>query len=359
MTRPRTSGSRRSPRAPSMADVAHHAGVSGQTVSRVSNGLRNVDAATRERVLESMRVLGYRPNGAARALKSGRFNSIGVITFTLDTLGNMKTLDAIANEASEAECSVTLIRLPEHTLGAVSGAYRRLEDQAVDGVVIVFEARLLDRGDIDLPPGLPVVFIDSKASSSHAVVDTDQGLGARQATEHLISLGHSTVHHLGGPESSFSAAHREDAWREALQAHGRRVPRVAHGDWTAASGYRHALALAGDPEVTAIFAANDQMALGAIRALHELGRDVPGDVSIVGFDDMEDASFFWPPLTTISQDFASVGRIAVRSLLDRIGGATGPFVSTLVPTRLVVRASTAPPRDAHAPSAAAGPATRV
>src|SRR6478752_7223045 len=181
----RMDGSR--PRAASMADVARHAGVSSQTVSRVSNGLNNVDESTRERVLASMRAVGYRPNSAARALKYGRFHTVGVIMFTLETLGNVRTLDAIATEAAAADYSVTLMPVPDPTLGAVSGAYRRLSEQSVDGVVIIFEASLLDRVEITLPPGLPVVVIDSNAGSGYAVVDTDQAQGARLATEHLLS----------------------------------------------------------------------------------------------------------------------------------------------------------------------------
>ena len=203
-----------------MADVARHAGVSSQTVSRVANGMSNVDDATRDRVLTSMRAVGYRPNGAARALKYGRFHTIGVIMFTLETLGNVRTLDAIATEAAAADYTVTLMPVPDPTMGAVSGAYRRLSEQAVDGIIIIFEASLLDRVEITLPPGLPVVVIDSNAGSGFAVVDTDQALGARQATEHLLGLGHRQVWHIAGPTSSFSAGHRAESWRATLEAAG-------------------------------------------------------------------------------------------------------------------------------------------
>ncbi len=325
-----------------MADVAHHAGVSSQTVSRVSNGLSNVDESTRQRVLDSMQTLGYRPNGAARALKSGRFNTIGVIMFTLGTLGNMRTLDAIATEAAKADYSLTLIPLPDPTLGAVSGAYRRLSDQAVDGVVIVFEAALLDKGDITLPPGLPVVVIDSNSGSGYPVVDTDQAEGARKATEYLLSLGHRQVFHIAGPPTSFSAVHRIEAWQATLLEAGITPPPVLHGDWTTESGYRRGLELGRRDDVTAIFAANDQMALGVLRALHELGRDVPGEVSVVGFDDMEEAHSFWPPLTTVRQNFADVGRVAMANLLTQISGERGVAGTTTVSTELVVRDSTGP-----------------
>ena len=155
-----------------------------------------------------MQTLGYRPNGAARALKSGRFHTIGVIMTTLQTLGNIRTLDAIATEAARADYSVLLMPISDPTLRGVSGAYQRLSAQAVDGAVIILEARFLDRAEFALPPGIPVVVIDSGAGPGYTVVDTDQALGARQATGHLLGLGHRQVWHIAGPETSFSAAHR-------------------------------------------------------------------------------------------------------------------------------------------------------
>jgi DNA-binding LacI/PurR family transcriptional regulator len=329
---------------PSMADVARLAGVSSQTVSRVSNGQSNVDEATRARVLDAMRALGYRPNGAARALKSGRFHTIGVIMTTLQTLGNIRTLDAIATEAARADYSVLLMPISDPTLRGVSGAYQRLTAQAVDGAVIILEARFLDQAEFALPPGIPVVVIDSGAGPGYTVVDTDQALGARQATEHLLELGHRQVWHIAGPETSFSATHRAESWARTLRAARITPPPVLRGSWTAESGYRHGLTLGRRPEVTAIFAANDEMALGAMRALHELGRNIPGDVSIVGFDDMDTAASLWPPLTTVHQDFAAVGRLSIQKLLAKVSDSDSEGSTTIVPTRLVIRSSTAIPR---------------
>jgi DNA-binding LacI/PurR family transcriptional regulator len=326
-----------------MADVAQLAGVSSQTVSRVSNGQPNVDETTRARVLQAMEALGYRPNGAARALKSGRFHTIGVIMTTLQTLGNIRTLDAIASEAARSDYSVLLMPVSDPTLQGVSGAYQRLSAQAVDGAVIILEARLLDRAEFALPPGIPVVVIDSGAGPDYAVVDTDQALGARQATEHLLGLGHRQVWHIAGPETSFSAAHRTESWARTLLAAGITPPPVLRGDWTCDSGYAHGLTLGRQAGVTAIFAANDEMAFGAMRALHELGRDIPGDVSVVGFDDMDVAGSFWPPLTTVRQDFAAVGRLSIQKLLRKVADAGLPSSTDIVPTELIIRRSTAAP----------------
>lgn len=333
-------------RGASMADVAKVAGVSSQTVSRVANDKTNVDHATRERVLEAMKEVGYQPNHAARALRTGRFKSIGVIVFTLSTFGNMKTLDAITAAAAEVDHTVTVIRIPDPTRGTVSGAYRRLSEQAVDGVVIIFEAHLLDRAEITLPTDQPVVVVDSNAGDGFTVVDTDQTTGAREATAHLLDLGHETVWHISGPEASFSALHRKQSWAATLSERGITPPPVFVGDWTTDSGYRIGKEIVAQGDVTAVFAANDQMALGAMRAFHEAGLQVPGDISVVGFDDMAESKAFWPPLTTVHQDFTEVGRLCIQSLMREIETRTHIPGRTLVPTRLVVRDSTAAPKSA-------------
>jgi DNA-binding LacI/PurR family transcriptional regulator len=333
----------RPPRA-SMADVARLAGVSSQTVSRVSNGHRNVIPATREQVLAAMRELGYRPNSAARALKWGEFHTIGVILFTLSTTGNSRTLEAIAMEAARREYAITLLPVAAPTQDAVFGAFTRLEELAVDAIIVIMEVHLLDDATVHLPPGIQVVVVDSDAGDRYTVVDTDQADGARQATRHLLDLGHNTVWHIAGPAESYAAQRRAAAWRSTLEAAGRPVPSLKRGDWSAESGYRAGLELAADPTCTAVFAANDQMALGLLRALHEAGRSVPGDVSVIGFDDIPDSVSFSPPLTTIHQDFAEVGRRCVDAVLRHIHTDAPAPGTTLVPTRLVIRDSTAPPR---------------
>lgn len=326
----------------SASDVAKKAGVSMQTVSRVARGLENVQPATRDRVLEAMADLGYRPNRAARALRSGRFRTIGVIMFTLSSYGNMKTLEAIAEAASEADYTITLLPVHQRTQGSVSGAFARLSEQAVDGVVIVIDADISDESTIDLPSDIPVVVVDSSGTSNGPIVDTDQALGARLATEHLLDLGHETVWHVRGPEHSFSSRLRQAAWRASLEKHGRVVPEVFAGDWSTASGYRAGLEIARNPDITAVFAANDQTALGILRACHELGRAVPETLSIVGFDDMSESDSYYPPLTTVHQYFEEVGRTSMAVLLEEMSGRT-PEAVPLVPTSLVVRESTAPP----------------
>lgn len=326
-----------------MADVAKLAGVSAQTVSRVSNGFPGVLDDTRQQVLAAMKQLGYRPNSAARALKSGEFRTIGVILFTLSSTGNMRTLEAVSSSAARAGYATTLLPVTAPTQDGVRGAFTRLGELAVDGIVMIMEVHLLDAMTVALPPAAPLVVVDSDAGDQYCVVDTDQASGARAAVEHLLGLGHGTVRHIAGPEESFASERRVGAWREALESAGRDVPELLRGDWSAQSGYEAGLRIAADPACTAVFVANDQMALGVLRALNEHGRRVPEDVSVVGFDDIPEAASFMPPLTTIHQDFAEVGRRCVDGVLRQIRDDAAEQGTTLVPTRLVVRGSTAPP----------------
>lgn len=329
---------------PSMIDVARLADVAPITVSRVANGQSNVSPETRARVLEAMASLGYQPNYAARALATGRFGTIGVIAFTLASYGNAQTIAATAAAAEQQGYSVTLLTAHTHRQRDVRGAFDQLIKQAVDGVVVIMEARLLDSCGLILPVEVPVVVADSGGASQYCVVDSDQVGGARLATEHLLALGHRNVWHIAGPDDSFSASARREGWTSTLQAAGLRPPGALVGDWTNEAGYRHGRTLAKDPAATAVFAANDQMALGAMRAFHEAGRAVPEEISIVGFDDREDANSYWPPLTTIHQSFGEVGRLCVESLLHEIRHETGELRTHIVPTSLVVRRSTAPAR---------------
>ncbi|WP_102192431.1 LacI family DNA-binding transcriptional regulator [Microbacterium aurantiacum] len=326
-----------------MEDVAREAGVSGQTVSRVVNARGYVGATTRVRVEAAMQSLGYRPNSAARALRSGRFRTIGVVMFSFSSYGNQRTLDAIAVRASQMGYALTLIPVESSATETVVGAFRRLEEHAVDGVIIVIEAHQLDEAEVEIPDTLPVVFVDSNRGTELPFVDTDQAQGATLATEHLLDLGHSTVWHVAGPAKSYSAERRRDAWRTTLESRGRVVPEPIPGDWSAASGYEAGVRLCEIDAVTAVFAANDQMAIGVLRAFREAGLEVPGDVSIVGFDGLPDAAQLWPPLTTVQQHPERVGALAVDALLSELD--SGDRLRTpLVGTELIIRSSTAPPR---------------
>ena len=323
----------------SMRDVASRAGVSGQTVSRVVNDSPRVDPQTRARVEAAMRELGYRPHRAARALRTGRTHTIGIVVSTLETVGNFRMLQAVADAAAARGYALAVVTAVGPA--ALAEAFDRLRDQGVDGAIVLNEATPLARG-ADAPADLRLVVVDSPPDERFAVVQSDHEAGARAATEHLIALGHPTAWHLAGPEGSYASAERERGWRAALEGAGLVAPPVVRGDWTAASGHREGIALADRPDVSAVFAANDQMALGLLRALAEAGRPVPREVAVVGFDDIADAADYLPPLTTVRQDFDELGERAVEALMGAIDGRAPR--TDLVPTRLIVRGSSAPLR---------------
>lgn len=321
----------------SMADVAARAGVSAQTVSRVVNDSPRVDPATRRVVEAAMAELGYRMHHAARALRTGRTHTIGLVVSTLASVGNSRMLQAVTDAAASRGYAVTVVTLAADAPAVVATAFERLRDQGVDGAIVLNEATATVR-DAGVPAGLALVVVDSPADDRFGIVQSDHAGGARTAVEHLLALGHATVHHLAGPAASFAAAERERGWREALLDAGAPLNEPVRGEWTAASGHRAGEALV---HATAVFTANDQMALGLLRAFAESGHAVPGAVSVVGFDDVADAADYQPPLTTIRQDFDALGEHAVSALVSAIEGSNGPVLDA-VPTVLVERASTGP-----------------
>ncbi|WP_067667279.1 LacI family DNA-binding transcriptional regulator [Nocardia miyunensis] len=345
---PRSPGKRPSGHA-SLSDVAALAGVSAQTVSRVVNGAGNVLPDTREKVESALTALGYRPHTAARALATGKFGSIGVLCFDLTKFGNLHVVDAAIHEAQANGYGMYLSSMPDATDADLQAAVRGLTDRAVDGLVLV-EARILDTPHLRLPAGLPTVVAEGARDAAYATVAVDHAAGARLAVEHLLELGHRTVHHISGPPSSHSTVARLVAWRQALEDHGAHIPEPTAGDWSAASGYRAARELfdrarRGDiPRVTAIFAANDEMAAGVLRAAVEDGIAVPHELSVVGYDDTEFAGYLTPPLTTVRPDLRRVGRRCVERLLMASRADTAvPATAELVVPELVVRASTSAP----------------
>jgi DNA-binding LacI/PurR family transcriptional regulator len=327
-------------RPPSMQDVAQLAGVSHQTVSRVLNGRANVRGQTRSRVLAAVAQLGYRPNTVARALATGRTRVVGVVTLDTTLFGPASTLHAIDRAARDAGYFLSVTQLNSIAREPVRAALERMADQGVEGVIVIAPMTSAHEALHRLPRGLPVVAVEGDPDADIAVVAVDQVAGARLATDHLLGAGHRTVWHVAGPADWLEARARAAGWRAALTEAGAEVPPPLAGDWSPASGFEAGRILARLPEADAVFVANDQMALGVLRALHEHGRRVPADVSVVGFDDISEAAYFTPPLTTVRQDFAAVGRISLELLVEQLH--TGDQVSrrrVVVPPSLVVRRS--------------------
>ncbi|WP_175956955.1 LacI family DNA-binding transcriptional regulator [Schaalia sp. Marseille-Q2122] len=328
--------------APSIADVARLAGVSEQTVSRVSRGSDKVRPATRDQVLRAMKQLGYAPNRAARALRSGSFNVIGVLTQTIQRTGESHTASGVLDAASRLGYSVTLVQVAHPETDAVHEAVHQLSNQAIDGLIIVQSGRATHT-HLGLPAGLPVASSDSALVGYYPSASADQIQGVRDAVGHLLALGHRTVHHVTGPHDSQSAMVRMAAWSRRLEEEGIAAPPPVSGGWEAGDGYRAGLELARDPEVSAVFCANDEVALGLIRAMHESGRRVPQDVSVVGFDGLPLAEYAFPPLTTVRQDFHRAGSAMVDLIVEQLeGGPRDGSRRIVIPTELVERGSTAP-----------------
>ncbi len=332
------------------ADVAARAGVSRTTVSFVLNDRADgaIPEATRRRVLEAARELGYRPHGAAQALAGGASHAIGLVLrqspdqVSADAL-LAETLWGIGSEAHEGGYRVLVEPLAEGRRYADLVGSRHVDGLIVSGPRTDDEelARLV-------ADGFPVVLQGSSPSLDTDSVDVDNRAGARAAVDHLIALGHRRVACItNAPLPYTAAAERLGGYRDALEAAGIAddPELVAEGSFDAASGRAamHDLLLRA-PDLTGVFAGSDIVAFGALRAIREAGRQVPGDVSVVGFDDIPLARHFDPPLTTIRIPARELGAAAGRALLDRLGGGTGSE-RRLLPTELVVRDSTGPRED--------------
>lgn len=337
-------GSARQPRTrpPAMTDVAALAEVSYQTVSRVLNNHPSVRDSTRARVLAAIDQLGYRPNYAARSLVTGRSQTLGVLALDVADWSGLTALYGIERTARNAGYFVSIASLDAVDRTSVQRAVDRLSEQGMAGLLVIAPVEAASDALTALPTDLPVVAIEGDPSGLVASVTVDQLSGARQATEHLLELGHETVFHVAGPRDWMQSRHRIDGWRSALNDAGAEVPMPLSGDWSAQSGYEAGKLLARIPELSAVFVSNDQMALGVLLALGERGLSVPGDVSVVGFDDLPESGFYSPPLTTVQQNFQEVGRASLSLLLDQVENGAPGGEHQVVETRLVVRSSTGP-----------------
>jgi DNA-binding LacI/PurR family transcriptional regulator len=330
-------------RPPVMADVARLAGVSHQTVSRVLNNHPNVSSVTKDRVLAAISELAYRPNAAARTLVTRRTHTLGVISFDTMLYGPASMLYGFERAAHDAYF-VSIASLAALDRRSMLDTVERFVGQGIEGIIVIATQDTAVAALAHVPPEVPLVAVGCGTRAAVTSVAIDNAEGAAAATRYLLGLGHKTVHHVAGQASCLDAAERIDGWRQALRDAGAPEPAVLAGDWSAASGYETGCQLAVDPAVTAIFCGNDPMALGVMRALAEHGLRVPDDISIVGFDDIPEAGYYLPPLTTVRQDFGEVGRQALNALIDRMSGATPAGPRVRVAPELIVRASAARPR---------------
>lgn len=334
----------RTKRSPVMSDVAARAGVSHQTVSRVLNSPELVRPETRERVLAAIQELGYRRNLSARALATSRTRLIGVVNPSGRLFGPSHMTMAI-QEAARLAGYATISAGTEHTAASPHDALEFFLNQAVEGLVVVAPTIEIAQATRGLSGTLPIVIIASglDAAPPTHVVAVDHEQGARDATRHLIELGHQDIVHIAGPGDWFDARTRAAGWRAELTDAGLPVPDLVHGGWEASQGYRAAQDLLRRPTMpTAVFTANDNLALGVMRALHEAGLRIPEDVAVVGYDDVAGSDYYHPPLTTVRQPFSAVGRQAMEVLAAAIDGQAPDNILTR--PELVVRESSGGPR---------------
>ena len=335
-------------------DVARLAGVSHQTVSRVLNDLPNVRPATRQRVEKAITALNYRPSPAARALVTRRSRTIGLITTGGPDYGPSSAVLHFNEAARSSRYAVSMASMLSSDPDSLRSAVELLLRQNVEAIVLI----AAHRGALDtvqgIELGVPLIAVDSSGRAGFHSVAIDQYRGARAAVAHLAGLGHTRILHLAGPADSTDALERVRGWRDELAERGLEAAQPMVGDWSPASGFAFGTALAergGALDFTAVFAGNDQMALGLVHALTAHGFAVPADVSVIGFDDIPESAYFAPPLTTMRQDFDSLGRDILFTLLAVLADEESSGVPPMVP-ELVIRSSTAPP---PVPSPTSGP----
>lgn len=325
---------------PNIYDVAARAGVSHMTVSRVLNGHPNIRESTKERVNSAIDELGYRRSGTARALAMRRAMRLGALVDNPVEYGPNSMLRAVENAAQAAGYSVGSFTTSNDKNKGLDEALKNLLAQDIDGLCVIApresSMQLLKQRKLSVP----AVFLIPEEVQGATAVSVDQYRGAQLAIEHLIALGHKRIAHLSGPLDWYDARAREQGWRHTMESAGLSPEVMKEGDWTADCGYAWAERL-DTSGCTAVFAGNDQMALGVIHGLAVRGVRVPEDVSVVGFDDVPDARHYQPPLTTVRQDFVELGTLAVHLLLESLRGSDRDGLTVVEPT-LIERESTAP-----------------
>jgi DNA-binding LacI/PurR family transcriptional regulator len=325
--------------APTMKDVAKRAGVSHQTVSRVLNGNASVRPKTRLKVEEAVSELAYRPSSAGRALATRRSGVLGVLSVMTPLFGPTSILFAVERAARKAGYFFSVTTVESTDPAEVARAFEHLARQEVEGIVAIAPfPRLLE--DLGTRAGsIPLVAVEGADLLGLNSVSLNQAGGARDVTMHLLDQGAPQVVHVAGPPGWAETDGRIQGWRAAHRERGLDAPPLIEGDWGAASGYQAGLTLAKNSSVAAVFVANDQMALGLLRAFHEQGRRAPDDVLVAGFDDIPESAFFQPPLTTVRQDFDALGRQSIDLLLEQINDGERRASSVLIPAQLIVRRS--------------------
>jgi DNA-binding LacI/PurR family transcriptional regulator len=325
-----------------MKNVAALSGVSYQTVSRVINGMPDVSDQTRKRVQKVMKKVGFRPNMTARQLRSRRSTTVGLVTFATGYYGPSQVLTNSEQCVKELGFGFMFSGIVEESIDEIRRAVDELCAYQVCGILIHLPLQVDLRDLRDLSRNVPFIAVDSDFGFNAPSVIIDNEMGSRIATRHLIERNHEKIAYLQGPPGWRASKLRYQGWQKELKAARLEQGPVLQGDWSAGSGYEATKKMVAKSwgKFTAVIVANDQMALGAIRAFQESGIRIPEDISIVGFDDIPEAGFFGPPLSTMKQDFAALGKLSVHCLVEHLnGGQSGTY--KIQPT-FIERKSTLP-----------------
>ena len=329
-----------STRSPSMIDVATRSGVSHQTVSRVLNGHKSVTEKTRKKVLKAVEELGYRPNLTARALVTGKTATIGVLSHDTTLFGPASTLHSVQSAARNNGYRTTIYSLKSEDSESIAAGIGDLINEGVDGIVIIAPQIRGTKEISHVIGNFPAVLVENESSAALPSVNVDQFYGAYELTRHLISLGHKSIAHISGPKNWYETGQRVKGYKKALSESKLGSTLIWEGDWSARSGFEATKKIIKNKEITAIFAGNDAMALGAMKALSEAGLSVPTDISLVGFDDLPESEYLSPALTTAKQDFHAVGDQALGILLALINNSKVRMNVAIKP-EILIRTSTA------------------
>ncbi len=335
---------------PTIKEVAKAAGVSTQTVSRVINERPDVASETRERILRTISELGYQPSALARSLIQQRSYTLGVVTAGLKHTGPSRTLNGITSAAEEAGYSLLLKELPRYDAEDVVPIFQALLSRHVDGIIwavpeVGENRNWVNQQSLDLK--IPIVYLTMEPKQNISTASIDNYLGGRMAMSHLLEQGYGRIGHISGPMDWWEARQRRAAWKDALNesGFGAQDAHWTEGNWSSASGAQAIEKLFGQyPEMDAVFVGNDQMALAVIQVACQKGLRIPEDLGIVGFDNIPESAFFYPPLTTVQQDQHVVGKVAVEETIQMIesgwqGSAPIEPKSILLAPTLVVRQS--------------------
>lgn len=342
--------SRRTRRHVTIREVAERAGVSAQTVSRVLNGRPDVSRETRTRVQQMMAEMGYAPNVIARNLSRGRSYTLGVVTAGLKFIGPSRTLNAITRQAEDEGYTLLLKELPSFATDHVQPILGSLLSNRVDGIIWAVPEVGRNRdwlADDPLLPPVPILFATMAERRGLASISIDNYLGGRIATEHLLQQGYRHIGHISGPLDWWEARQRKQGWCDALVEAGMQpeARAASEGNWSSASGVAAFRDLLDQyPEMDAVFVANDQMALSVLYVALQEGIRVPQDLGVVGFDNLPESAYYFPPLTSVDQDLHQLGCQAVKEIVRIIEArrreepASEPVPVVLTP-QLVIRES--------------------